>query len=157
MPYKCLNIGLKLNVRVDPRQKRRAAAYVAAGKRWEFQRGMYGNVTEVFDHERFHWYRQDRPVDGQGDLFDGFLPLRCDYCNQTVVHITHIDYKSIYWYLVRPKFPSREWKRSEVDVRFACCTACSYGPLPLPKALIGYHMTELYQGDRLIFSQEKRT
>lgn len=157
MPYRCLNIGLKLNVKVDRRQARRAAARVAAGERWEFQKSMYGHITEVFDHERFRWYRQDLPVDGQGDLFEGYLPFKCDYCKQIVHEVSHVVYQSIYWFLVRPSQPTREWKRSVIDVKFSRCTACSHGPIPFPGGLIGYHMTELYENNRLIFRQDRRS
>lgn len=156
MPYKCMNIGIKLNVRADQRAKRRSAEKVVAGERWEFIRGMYGNVYEVVDHDRFRWYRQDRSVEGQGDLFEGFLPFKCDYCQQVVDRIGQIQYTGVYWYYVRPNLPTAEWKQSYVDVKYACCSTCCSGPLPVPKELIGYHMTELYQDGRLIFQQERR-
>lgn len=156
MPYQCMNTGIRLNVRADQRAKRRSAEKVAAGDRWEFVRGMYGNVYEVVDHERFRWYRQDRPVDGQGDVFEGFLPFKCDYCQEIVDTISNVEYKAVYWYYVRPKLPNADWKQSVVRVKFSRCEACKYGPLPFPKKMIGYHMTELYQDEELIYTQERR-
>ncbi|WP_165980003.1 hypothetical protein [Paenibacillus dendritiformis] len=157
MPYVCMNKGMALNVRADKRAKQRSAEMVAAGERWDFRRGMYGNVYEVYDHERFRWYRQDRPIDGQGDLFEGFLPLMCDYCGRIVSNnVKLVHYHSVSWFYVRPKQPNAEWKQSFVDVKFCCCEACQHGPLPFPKELIGYHMTELYQDEKLIYTQERK-
>lgn len=156
MPYVCMNTNFKLNVRADKRAKQRSAEKVAAGERWEFVRGMYGNVYEVVDHERLRWYRQDQPLDGQYDLFEGFLPLMCDYCGSVVNEISLVHYRSVYWFRVRPKLSSAEWKQSFVDVKFCCCDACQQGPLPIPKGLIGYHLTELYQDGRLIYTQERK-
>lgn len=156
MPYRCMNTGLKLNVRADKRAQRRSAEKVANGERWEFVRGMYGNVYEVIDHEGFRWYRQDRTVDGQGDVFDGYLPFKCDYCKQIVDRVCHVHYKAVYWYYVRPKLPTAEWKQSYIQVKFSRCKACKHGPLPFPWDMVGYHMTELYQNGLLIYTQEKR-
>ncbi|MDH6372768.1 hypothetical protein M2444_004597 [Paenibacillus sp. PastF-3] len=156
MPYTCMNTGIKLNVRADQRAQRRSANKVESGMRWEFVRGMYGNVYEVIDHERFNWYRQDRPVDGQGDIFDGFLPFQCDYCRKVVESIKHVQYKANYWYYVRPNKPTAEWKQSTVEVKYSSCEACQYGPLPFPTVLIGFHMTDLYQDGILIYVQERR-
>lgn len=156
MPYVCMNKGMKLNVRADQRAKQRSSEMVAAGQRWEFVRGMYGNVYEVVDHERFRWYRQDHPIDGQGDLFEGFLPLQCDYCGSITDNVKLVHYHSVYWFKVRPKLPTAEWKQSFVDVKFCCCEACQYGPVPIPSGLIGYYMTELYQDGKLIYTQERK-
>lgn len=156
MPYVSMNRDMKLNVRVDARARRRAAEKVKSGNRWEFVKGMYGNVYEVVDHERLRWYRQDRPVDGQGDLFDGFLPFMCDYCGQVVNEIKRVRYVGVYWYYCRPNLPSAKWLKSEVEVTFCKCLGCQNGPLPFPKSLIGYHLTELYQDGNLIFSQDRR-
>lgn len=156
MPYECMNVGIKLNMRADPRAKRRSSEMLEAGQRWEFVQGMYGNVYEVVDHQLFRWYRQDHPVDGQVDIFDGVLPFKCDYCQQIVDQISSVSYKSIYWYLTRPKLPNAAWKRTELDVKFACCEKCKSGQLPIPKDLIGYHMTVLYQDGSKLFEQERR-
>lgn len=156
MPYVCMNKDMKLNVRADQRAKQRSAEMVAAGQRWEFRRGMYGNVYEVYDHERFRWYRQDHPIDGQGDLFEGFLPLICDYCGSITDNVKLVHYRSVYWFKVRPKLPTAEWKRSFVDVKFCCCDKCQHGPLPIPSGMIGYHMTELFQDGRLVYMQERK-
>ncbi|NGP56805.1 hypothetical protein FLT15_16490 [Paenibacillus thiaminolyticus] len=156
MPYVCMNPDIKRNIRADQRAKRRSAEKVASGERWEFVRGMYGNVYEVVDHERFRWYRQDRPIDGQGDLFEGFLPLMCDYCGRIVANVKHVQYRCVYWFYARPHLPNAEWKQCYVDVKFCCCDACHHGPLPIPAGLIGYHMTELYQDEKLIYTQERK-
>lgn len=156
MPYVCMNTDLKRNIRADQRAKRRSAEKVASGERWEFVRGMYGNVYEVVDHERLRWYRQDRPIDGQADLFEGFLPLMCDYCGRIVANVKHVHYHSVYWFYARAQLPNAEWKQSFVDVKFCCCDVCQQGPLPIPKGLIGYHMTDLYQDGKLIYTQERK-
>ncbi|WP_379397882.1 hypothetical protein [Paenibacillus lentus] len=129
---------------------------VEAGQRWEFIRGMYGNVYEVIDNQRFRWYRQDRPVDGQIDLFEGSLPFKCDYCGNIVDQISWVNYKCVYWYLTRPKLPNPAWKRTDFVIKFACCSNCKQRELPIPKDLIGYHMTELYQDGIKVFEQERR-
>ncbi|MGG3278967.1 hypothetical protein [Paenibacillus solani] len=156
MPYQCMNTGIKLNVRADKRAQRRSAARVAVGERWEFVRGMYGNVYEIVDHECYRWYRQDRAVDGQGDVFEGYLPFICDYCNQIVDTIDHVEYKANYWYYTKPKLPNAKWRQNTVQVKFSRCEACKHGPLPFPREMIGYHMTELYQDAKLIYTQERR-
>lgn len=152
-----MNSQLKLNVRADQRAKRRSREMVEAGQRWEFVKGMYGNVYEVIDHERFRWYRQDRAVDGQVDLFEGALPFHCDYCHNVVDSISLVDYKAIYWYLTNPKLPSRHWKQTIFHVKYACCDNCNPNSYPIPKDLIGYHLTELYQDGIKIFEQERRS
>jgi|GEM_PF-5783000 len=156
MPYTPLNPGIKIRVRADRRAKDRAAAAVAAGQRWEFRRGMYGNTYEVVDHENFRWYRQDRPVHNQGDLFEGTLPFCCDYCRQIVDEIDHVNYEMIYEMKVRPKLPTAAWSRSLIPLKYARCVACQNGPLPFPSALVGYHLTELRQNGEVILRQERK-
>lgn len=105
MAYRCMNTGLKLKVRADIRAQRRSTEKVANGQRWEFVRGMYGNIYEVIDLERFRWYRQDRAIDGQGDLFDGYLPLMCDYCKKIVDYVERIHYQACIGILLDPSSP----------------------------------------------------
>lgn len=155
MPYTPLNPSIKFKQRADARAKKRSANFLKTGQRYEFIKGMYGNTYEVVDHKGMHYYRQDRPVINQGDLFDGFLPFSCDYCRQIVNEIYPIHYKAVYEMLVCPNHNPR-WHKDTYPIIFSCCSACHYGPLPIPDKMIGHHLTELYQDDRLVFSQEKK-
>lgn len=155
MAYVSLNPSIKQNVRTDPRAKKRAAEKIKAGERWEFVEGMFGNVYEVKDHERMRYYRQDRPVHNQGDLFEGHLPFACDYCRQIVGEISPVRYTAVYEMLVRPN-TNPAWRIDKLDIIFSCCDSCKNGPLPIPPKMIGYHLTELYQDGRLIFKQGRK-
>lgn len=126
-----------------------------SGGRWEFHRSMYGNVCEIIDHERMIFYRQDLVVDPEGDLFNGYLPFFCDYCQDIVSERIRIKYTLVFEMLVRPH-TNPEWKVSTQTVYFACCNQCIEKELPIPEKLIGYHLTKLYQDDLLVFSQEKK-
>ncbi|TVX85556.1 hypothetical protein [Paenibacillus agilis] len=116
---------------------------------------MYGNVYAIYDHLRMIWYRQDMNVNPAGDLFDGYLPFYCDYCDTVVPRITRIAYQLTFEMIVRPRIdPS--WVKNQVHIKFACCESCRYGPLALPQQLIGYHLTELRQDGNLIYTQERK-
>lgn len=60
----------------------------------------------------------------------------------------------VYEYLVRAKSGNPEWIKTKVV--YNCCAACENGPLPLSPDLIGYHVIELYENEKLIFTQERK-
>ncbi|QHW35806.1 hypothetical protein GZH47_33480 (plasmid) [Paenibacillus rhizovicinus] len=154
MGYVCLNDFHK--VRTDGRAMRRRAAHLDAGDRYEFRESLHGFIYEVVDHERMVFYRQDRPVFNQGDLFEGFLPFMCDYCKQVVYSTYLVPYRLKFEMLTRPFTDRPEWKSSYLDIKFSCCNACHNGPLPIPEKLIGHHLTELQQDGRAIFTQKRK-
>ncbi|SFJ64450.1 hypothetical protein SAMN02799624_05342 [Paenibacillus sp. UNC496MF] len=155
MAYVSLNNFKKQ--RTDHRSHRRRELHIAERGRYEFRESpMHGFIYEVYDHERMTNYRQDQPVHNQGDLFDGFLPFKCDYCKAVVFDIQPVRYRAVYTMLVRPKLPTAEWRDSDVNVTYACCAACKYGPLPIPEKMIGHHLTKLYQDGRLVLEQPRK-
>ncbi|TKJ87209.1 hypothetical protein PaeCFBP13512_18475 [Paenibacillus sp. CFBP13512] len=156
MAYTSLNPSIKRKIKTNEKLNKLAAKKVDLGFRWEFIKGMHGNVFQVKDHLLMRYYRQDRETLNAGSFFDGFLPYYCDYCKTVVKEIVNIPYTLVYEYLVRAKLDNSEWIKSKTKVVYSCCAACENGPLPLSPDLIGYHVIEIYENEKLIFTQERK-
>jgi len=141
---------------MTPALKLKRERQLKNGERWEFVRGMYGNVYEIVDHERMIWYRQDLPVNLAGDLFEGHFIFYCDYCQQIVPHIRNVDYEMTFEMLTRPNtYP--KWHRNQIHVYFSVCENCdTLKFLPFPDELIGYHLTELKEDGKIVFKQNRK-
>lgn len=156
MAYIPLNPSIKRKTRTDVKAKKRAMIKVISGQRWEFIKGMHGNIVEVRDHLMFRYYRQDHETLNGWNIVDGFLPFYCDYCQKIVNNIVNVRYTIVYEYLVRAKLDNPSWLKSNTQIVYSCCTACENGPLPLSPDLIGYHTVQLYENEKLLFSQDRK-
>lgn len=156
MGYASHNVNSKRNIRLTTPIKKKRERMLKNKDRWEFNKTMYGNVYQIVDHERMLYYRQDREVDPSGDLFDGYLPFYCDYCNLIVDRIERINYTLVSESLVRAK-SNPEWRKSKVDVKFACCDECKKRTLPIPAGLLTtYYLIELYKDGEMIYTQNRK-
>lgn len=148
MAYTSLNFK-NLIMRENSTSKRIRKEKLAAGIRYEYHRGMYGNVYQITDHKRKVFYRQDRKIREQLDLFDERLPRWCDYCNQQCEAITLVEYELVYEMTVRP-LTHPEVKRDSVKVSFAACPLCGRTENKnIPKAFLQGYLVELYEDGKL--------
>lgn len=150
MVYTPLNRGLP-NRRENGISKRIREEKLMNNERYELQKGMYGNVYQIDDHERKLYYRQDMKIIEQLDLLDEPLPRYCDFCKTMVDEITTVRYKAVYEMIVRPH-TNPEIKSDERMIRYAACDCC-INKTVVPKQIISGHIVELYQEDKLIWKR----
>lgn len=149
MAYISLNDNLP-NIRESGISKRIREEKLELGNRFEFKKGMYGNVHSIVDHERKVYYRQDRPIKEQLNLLDDALPRYCDYCNTQCDNITLINYKLVYEMIVRPK-TRPTLKRDEQSVVYASCGDCGKRVNEIPEHFLSGYIKEIHKNGKLIW------
>ena len=150
MAYKPLNSGLP-NKRESAISKRIAKQKVLEGERFEKQRGIYGNIHTIIDHDRKVYYRQDMDIVEQLDLLESPLPRYCDYCQKEVKRVTQVQYTAVYEMIVRPK-TNPEVKRDKQEIIFAACRDCEVKEI-VPKTIIKGYITELYRDGKKVWEK----
>lgn len=153
MAYENLNLQ-GLNRRENGISKRIREEKLVAGERFEFRRGMYGNVYEVIDHERKVFYRQDRELREQTDLFSSPLPRYCDYCKKVCESIKPVVYQLTFEMIVRPKTNPTK-KRETVQVAYASCGSCGDKLEKVPKAFLAVAVKEIHRDGKLIWKERE--
>lgn len=111
------------NFRETPQFRRRRKQLLESGKRYEFQKSMFGNVHTIKDHKRKLYYRQDRDITEQLSLLDEPLPRYCDYCKSDCESITLMEYTLVYEMIVR-RLRDPKVNRDKQKVFYASCDDC---------------------------------
>lgn len=151
MVYKSLNPGLP-NAK-DPNQSTQQMINMKleTGERYEFKKGMFGNVYEIVDHKRKVYYRQDREIIEQLNLLDEPLPRYCDFCEKVVDEIKPVEYTAVYEMIVRPN-TDPTIKRDERKIIFASCRECE-SEVIIPEKILSGYIVELYREGKLIWKR----